>query len=72
MDFELRFTDKEITAWGGMAIMKRMLSLGIEAFLYDGNQDVNGDGNPDLRLDCILGGSVKPLDPEMLFDPLEE
>lgn len=24
-DFELRFTDKEITAWGGMALMKRML-----------------------------------------------
>lgn len=25
MSFDLRFTDKEITAWGGMAIMKRML-----------------------------------------------
>ena len=25
MDFELRFTDKEITAWGGMSLMKRML-----------------------------------------------
>ena len=25
MDFELRFTDKEITAWGGMWLMKRML-----------------------------------------------
>ena len=25
MDFELRFTDKEITAWGGMAVMKQML-----------------------------------------------
>lgn len=25
MDLELRFTDKEITAWGGMALMKRML-----------------------------------------------
>ena len=25
MNFELRFTDKEITAWGGMALMKRML-----------------------------------------------
>jgi hypothetical protein len=25
MDFELRFTDKEITAWGGMGLMKRML-----------------------------------------------
>ena len=25
MGFELRFSDKEITAWGGMSIMKRML-----------------------------------------------
>ena len=25
MNFELRFTDKEITAWGGMGLMKRML-----------------------------------------------
>ena len=25
MDFELRFTDKEITAWGGMGLIKRML-----------------------------------------------
>ena len=25
MDFALRFTDKEVTAWGGMALMKRML-----------------------------------------------
>jgi hypothetical protein len=25
MDFGLAFTDKEITPWGGMALMKRML-----------------------------------------------
>jgi hypothetical protein len=25
MEVELRFTDKEITPWGGMALMKRML-----------------------------------------------
>lgn len=25
MDFDLRFTDKKITAWGAMALMKRML-----------------------------------------------
>ena len=25
MDFDLRFTDKEISAWGGMGLMKRML-----------------------------------------------
>lgn len=34
MDFELRFTDKEITAWGGMSLMKRMLDhLGFGAAL---------------------------------------
>ena len=25
VDFELRFTNKEITAWGGMGLMKRIL-----------------------------------------------
>jgi hypothetical protein len=25
MRFELRFTDKEMTAWGGMGVMKRLL-----------------------------------------------
>lgn len=34
MNFELRFTDREITAWGGMALMKRMLEhLGFEQAL---------------------------------------
>lgn len=34
MGFELRFTDKEITAWGGMGVMKRMLDhLGFDSAL---------------------------------------
>ena len=34
MEFDLRFTDKEITAWGGMGLMKRMLDhLGFESAL---------------------------------------
>ena len=34
MDFELRFTDKEITAWDGMGLMKRMLDhFGLDAAL---------------------------------------
>jgi hypothetical protein len=34
MGFELRFTDKEITAWGGMALMKQMLDhLGFDQAL---------------------------------------
>ena len=36
MEFELRFTDKEITPWGGMALMKRMLDhLGFGTALID-------------------------------------
>lgn len=36
MGFELRFTDKEITAWGGMGLMKRMLDhLDFDAALRD-------------------------------------
>jgi hypothetical protein len=31
MDFELQFSDKEITPWGGMALMKRMLAPGVAA-----------------------------------------
>ena len=34
MAFELRFSDKEITAWGGMALMQGMLDhLGLEQAL---------------------------------------
>ena len=41
---------------------------------FRGNRDlhVSADRNPDLRLDRVPGGSVKRLDPQMLFDPLEE
>jgi hypothetical protein len=36
VDFSLRFSDKEITAWGGMAIMKRMLDhMGFDRALID-------------------------------------
>jgi Transposase DDE domain group 1 len=36
MDFELRFTDKEISPWGGMALLKRMLEhIGFEQALLD-------------------------------------
>ena len=44
----------------------------LQGFLYDGHKNVNRDGDPDLGLDGILGGTIKGLDPEMLFDPLEK
>jgi hypothetical protein len=34
MDFQLRFTDKEITAWPGLSLLKRMLDhMGFDAAL---------------------------------------
>lgn len=36
MGFELRFTDKEITAWGGMGLMQRMRDhLGFDQALQE-------------------------------------
>ena len=44
----------------------------IQVFLGNGDQHVSADRNPYLRLDRVLGGSVKRLDPQVLLDPLEE
>jgi hypothetical protein len=41
-------------------------------FFDDGDQHVDRDGDPDLRLHCILGGSVEAFDTKVLFDPLEK
>jgi hypothetical protein len=36
MAFELRFNDKEVTAWGGLALLKHMLDqLGFTAALQN-------------------------------------
>ena len=49
MEFELRFTDKEITAWGGMGLMKRMLDhLGFESALANARLPQSG-GNRGYR-----------------------
>ena len=54
------------------------LQNGVEACLQpqtlldDRHEDINGDGNPYLGLYGILGRAKEGLDPQMLFDPLEE
>ena len=53
MDFDMRFTDKEITAWGGMALMKRMLDhLGFEEALSNAGLPPRGSnrGYPPEQL----------------------
>ena len=39
---------------------------------HDGDQHVDRDGDPDLGLHRILGGTIESLDAKMLFDPFEE
>ena len=42
------------------------------ASLDDGDEDIDGYGDPQLRLHGVLRGSIEPLDAQMLLDPLEE
>ena len=39
---------------------------------YDGHEDVDADGDPDLRLHGVVAGAVESFDSQMLLDPLEE
>lgn len=43
-----------------------------ELLLQDGHEHVDADGDPDLGVHRVLGGPVERLDPQVLFDPLEE
>jgi hypothetical protein len=43
-----------------------------QGFLHDGNEDVNGNGDPDLSLHGVFCGAIEGLDPEMLLDPFEK
>lgn len=47
-------------------------SVEFQFFFDNGDKDIDTDGNPDLGLHCVHGGSVKGLDSKVLFDPLEE
>lgn len=40
--------------------------------LRNDKQKVVANGYPDLRVNCVRGGSVESLDVKVLFDPLEE
>ena len=44
----------------------------LEFLLDDGHQDVDADGDPDLRLHGVLGGAIEGLDAQVLLDPFEE
>ena len=43
-----------------------------ELLFQDGDLDIDADGNPNLGFDGVGRRADEPLDPQMLFDPLEE
>ena len=43
-----------------------------EPFPNDGDQHVNGDGDPDLGLHRVLAGAVEGFDSQVLLDPFEQ
>ena len=44
----------------------------MQALLHEGNEQRDGDSDPDLRCDSIVRCAEDPLDLKVLFDPLEE
>ena len=44
----------------------------VQPLFEDRDKDINGDGDPDLRLHGVFGGSIECFDSEMLLDPFEE
>ena len=47
-------------------------AIDVELLFDDRHEQVDADGNPDLRLHGILACSVESLDAQVLLDPLEE
>jgi hypothetical protein len=46
--------------------------MGVMQRSHNGYENVNGDSNPYLCFDGILGSTIKRLDPAMLFDLCEK
>src|ERR1700722_11376115 len=46
--------------------------LDVQSFADDGDQNIHRHRDPDLRLHRVFRRAIEPLDPQVLFDPLEE
>lgn len=44
----------------------------MQFLIDDGDEHIDGDGNPDLKLDRILRGTEEGLDTKMVFDPFDK
>ena len=44
----------------------------MEPFFQNGDEQINGDGAPDLGAHRVWAGAIKGFDTQMLLDPFEE
>ena len=44
----------------------------MQTFFQDGDEEINGDGRPDLGAHGVWRRAIKGFDPQMLLDPFEE
>ena len=44
----------------------------MKTFFHNSNQHVDGYGDPNLGLHCVLGGAIEGFDSQVLLDPFEE
>jgi hypothetical protein len=44
----------------------------MQTLFQDGDEEINGDGGPDLSAHRVGRGAVKGFDAQMLLDPFEE
>ena len=44
----------------------------MQTLFQDGDEQINGDGAPDLGAHRVGAGAIKSFDPQMLLDPFEE
>src|SRR4030042_2085470 len=68
------FGNRHLLEKGNAENLEDFVQVQIESqlFLQDGHQHVYCDGNPDLGLHGIRRCAIERLDPQVLFDPLEE
>ena len=45
--------------------------VGLELFFQNRHQNINTNGNPNLRFHRVFAGAIKVLDPQRLLDPLK-
>ena len=73
-DLSKHLKERRFLEYGDAQNLQDCVETGVdvEALLDDGDEHVDRDGDPNLRLDGVLGGAEEALDAQVLLGPFEE